>query len=117
MKFLVDAQLPQRLAYRLIDAGHDTIHTINLPQSNRTPDAEIIAISLREQRVVITKDADFVDSFLLSRQPYKLPLISTGNITNAALEQLFMRNLHFIVEALQGFDYVELNRNTIIIHN
>jgi transposase len=28
MKFLVDAQLPRRLAYRLREAGHDALHTL-----------------------------------------------------------------------------------------
>jgi predicted nuclease of predicted toxin-antitoxin system len=31
MKFLVDAQLPIRLAQLLQTAGHDTIHTRELP--------------------------------------------------------------------------------------
>ena len=40
MKFLVDAQLPKRLAEWLNEAGHDTLHTLDLPRGNRTPDAE-----------------------------------------------------------------------------
>jgi predicted nuclease of predicted toxin-antitoxin system len=31
MKFLVDAQLPRRLTYRLREAGHDALHTLDLP--------------------------------------------------------------------------------------
>lgn len=83
MKFLVDAQLPRRLVYRLRDAGYDALHTLDLPLGNRTPDTELNAISMRENRVVVTKDADFVSSFIVSRVPYKLLLISTGNISNA----------------------------------
>jgi len=45
MNFLVDAQLPRRLAYRLRDAGHDALHTLDLPKRNRTTDAEIHEIS------------------------------------------------------------------------
>lgn len=74
MKFLVDAHLPRRIARRLQEAGHDALHTLDLPDGNRTTGAEINAISLLEQRVVITKDADFVNSFLLKNQPYKLLL-------------------------------------------
>ena len=66
------------------DAGHDTIHTLDLPDANRTTDAEINELSARDLRVVITKDTDFVDSFLLFHRPYKLLLISTGNITNTS---------------------------------
>jgi predicted nuclease of predicted toxin-antitoxin system len=55
MKFLVDAQLPRRLVYRLQEAGHEAIHTLDLPLGNRTPDRVINEISEREQRIVITK--------------------------------------------------------------
>ena len=34
MKFLVDAHLPLHLAYRLQEAGYDTIHTRDLPLEN-----------------------------------------------------------------------------------
>src|SRR5436309_5107 len=97
MNFLVDAQLPRRLALRLQEAGHDVLHTFDLPAGNRTTDTEINALSLRESRVVITKDADFVNSFLLVGQPYKLLVISTGNITNLKLEALFVPNIPAIV--------------------
>ena len=85
MNFLVDAQLPRRLIYRLREAGHDAIHTLDLPHGNRTTDQELLAVSMRDQRVVITKDADFVSTYILSRQPFKLLLISSVNINNATL--------------------------------
>jgi predicted nuclease of predicted toxin-antitoxin system len=65
MKFLVDAQLPVRLARFLKNAGHDTIHTRDLPDHKATPDAVINFISIQEQRIVVIKDSDFVQSFLL----------------------------------------------------
>ena len=74
MKFVVDAQLPKRLA-RLIQAeGYDCLHTQDLPNGNATSDTDINFLSIREKRVVITKDADFVQSFLLRQQPYKTSL-------------------------------------------
>ena len=84
MKFLVDAQLPVRLARFLESAGYDTIHTKDLPQRNATTDVEINAISIQESRIVVTKDRDFFDSFLIRQEPYKLLLVTTGNITNLA---------------------------------
>ena len=116
MNFLVDAQLPRRLARRLQEAGHDALHTLDLPAGNRTTDSEINTLSLRESRVVITKDADFVNSYLVTGQPYKLLVISTGNITNAELEALFVPNIALIVTALQANTYLELTRTTLIIH-
>jgi len=116
MNFLVDAHLPRRLAYRLRDAGHDALHTLDLPKRNRTTDAEIYEISARERRVVITKDADFVNSFLLAHKPYKLLLISTGNITNADLEALFVPQIAAISTAFATHDYIELSRTEVIFH-
>lgn len=116
MRFLVDAQLPQRLARWLRDKGHDALHTRDLPTGNRTGDADVNDLSLREGRVIVTKDTDFVDSFLLARKPYKLLLVATGNIGNADLEGLFQRNLEAIVFALDASDYVELGRDRLVIH-
>lgn len=62
-----------------------------------------------------TKDADFVNSFLLLGQPGKLVLVSTGNITNAELESLLLPNIPAIVAALQANSYVELTRTALIV--
>lgn len=75
MKFLVDAQLPRRLAVSITAAEHDAIHTLDLPDGNTTTDAQINDISEKEQRIVISKDADFVNTFLLEKKPYKLLLV------------------------------------------
>ncbi len=117
MKFLVDAQLPRRLAHRLRAAGHDVVHTLDLPNGNRTSDTEIITTAQRESRIVVTKDADFVNSFTLSRQPEKLLLISTGNVTNTGLEALILPYLPAIVTALTTHDFVEITRTALIVHS
>ena len=69
MKFLVDAQLPLQLARWLALSGHDVRHTLELRDGNRTGDHEIVEVATREDRIVITKDSDFVQSFLLTGQP------------------------------------------------
>jgi predicted nuclease of predicted toxin-antitoxin system len=116
MKFLLDAQLPGRLARSLQQAGHDATHTLDLPLGNRTPDSDIVEICEREDRIVVTKDADFVNSFYLSAKPAKLLLVSTGNITNASLEALFQANIAAIDEAFQMHSFIELTRTSIITH-
>ena len=50
MKFLIDAQLPMRIANLLENLGYDVIHTKNLPLQNATPDSEINKLSILEQR-------------------------------------------------------------------
>lgn len=82
MRFLIDAQLPRRLAHWLKTNGHDALHTMDLPTGNRTTDMEIGELSTRERRVLVTKDEDFVDTFVLRRTPHKLLMVSTGNTSN-----------------------------------
>lgn len=116
MKFLVDAQLPRRLALFLSSAQHDALHTLDLPDGNSTSDAELSDICAREQRVLVTKDLDFADSFLLKREPPLLLLISTGNINNRDLEALFRARLSDVVTAFASSSFVELERDSIVIH-
>jgi len=115
MKFLVDAQLPLQLARRLILAGHDVRHTLELPNGNRTADSEIVDVAVREDRIVITKDSDFVQSFLLTGKP-RLLLISTGNVSNTDLERLVSGNLPAIEHAFSAHTYVELGRASLLVH-
>ena len=98
MKFLVDAQLPLRLARFLQASGYDTLHTRDLLQQNATPDAQSNQVSMQQERIVMTKDSDFVDSFMTVQQPYKLFLISTGNIKNQELEEVIAKNLQTLVD-------------------
>jgi predicted nuclease of predicted toxin-antitoxin system len=116
MKFLVNAHLPRRIVRRLQELGHDAMHTMDLPLGNRTPDETINEVSIRDNYIVITKDSDFVDSFTLYRKPYKLLLISTGNIKNADLEALLLKNIDDIVSGFEAHDYIEMSRTALIIH-
>lgn len=80
MKFIVDAQLPKLLAQWLRQRGYDAIHTLELPDKNRTGDDIINQISLQENRIVISKDSDFYHRYFRNLEPYKLIYLTTGNI-------------------------------------
>jgi len=45
--------------------------TLSLPQANKTSDQLINEISIKEKRILISKDADFVDSYLQHKKPWK----------------------------------------------
>ena len=117
MNFLVDAQLPRRLALELAASGHDAVHTLDLPAANRTQDKDIVALAIQENRIVVTKDNDFVVSFHLQRLPPKLLLISTGNISNDKLSKLIAANLPALETAFSKHDFVELSTTAITIHS
>ena len=64
----------------------------------------------------MTKDTDFVDSFWLQRKPHKLLLVSTGNITNKELEAVIVKNLKWIAEAFESYDFLEIDQSMLTIH-
>jgi len=115
VNFLIDAQLPRRASWWIREHGHDVVHTLDLPEGNRTADFTIIDIADSEARVVVTKDDDFVDSFHLRGKPRKLLLVATGNITNTELQHLLLRNLATIVAAFESAAFIELNRTGVIV--
>lgn len=117
MKFLIDAQLPKRLAELLRGLGYDVKHTLDLPRKNLTSDEYINELSVEEQRIVVTKDSDFVNSFWLEQKPFKLLLISTGNISNNELEKLIHQTIGRITDDFGEYSFIELNRTAIIIHS
>jgi predicted nuclease of predicted toxin-antitoxin system len=65
MKYLIDAQLPYLLAEVLRSKGYNVMHTDDLPNKDETSDTVIRQIATREDRIVITKNSDFLDSYLL----------------------------------------------------
>ena len=109
MKFLIDAHLPPSLCGLLQASGHAAIHTSQLPGQNRTSDQAINILSVREQWVVVSKDADFFHSHLLRQEPWKLLIVRTGNIGVGELKDLFFRNLPAIVAALESNTLIELD--------
>jgi predicted nuclease of predicted toxin-antitoxin system len=115
MKFLVDAQLPRRFANWLNEAEHDALHTLELPRKNLTTDQEVIARAKRDGRIVVSKDADFVQTFLVTGEPALL-LISTGNISNAELEKVLRANLSGIEAAFVSNRFIEISRDTLVVH-
>jgi predicted nuclease of predicted toxin-antitoxin system len=117
MNFLVDAQLPRRISWWMHEHGHDVVHTLDLPEGNQTADFTLIEIADAENRIVVTKDTDFVNSFHLRRKPHKLLLVATGNITNPELEHLLVRNIGVIVTAFETANFVEINRTGVIVRD
>ena len=116
MKLIIDAQLPFRLSQLLKEKGHDVIHTDDLPNKEKTTDKEIRKIAQEENRIVFTKDIDFLNSFHLHNIPEKLLIVTTGNIKNKKLFDLFLNNIVRIEELFAQCNLVELNNTEIIGH-
>jgi len=117
VNFLVDAQLPRSLVQWFKTTGCEAIHTLDLKQGNRTPDKAIAQIADKRRAIIVTKDADFLDTHLLEGSPAKLLILSTGNISNRKLLELFAANMETILESLEQSNLVELNQAGLILHD
>ena len=113
MKFLIDAHLPPSLRAVFEAAGHDALHTLDLPDRNASRDGKLNEVSMAELRVVITKDTDFYHSHLLQGRPWKLVLVRTGNLGLHATKRMFESHLPAIVTALETYTFVELDEKEV----
>ncbi|MEK7685377.1 MAG: DUF5615 family PIN-like protein [Verrucomicrobiota bacterium] len=84
MNFLVDAQLLPALARWIVSQGHSATHVFDI--GLQTADDPVVWERARsESTVIISKDEDFVDYWLLSAEPVHLVWIRKGNCSNRAL--------------------------------
>lgn len=97
--------------------GHDARHTLDLQMKNQTSDETLRQLAGSEERVLVTKDADFVDSFLLRGLPQRLLFVTTGNLPNDDLLALFQTNLPAITGALSSHSFVEIDRSGLTVHS
>lgn len=116
MRVLVDAHLPKRLSEFLSAHDIDSKHTLDLPKKNATPDLEIIRCADDENRIVISKDSDFIDNYILDGSPKKLLIVSTGNINNQNLIRLFEKNLEALKSLFKDNTVIEINEDEIQVH-
>ena len=111
MKFLLDAQLPSSLRQLFIENGYDCIHTVDLELGNETSDKVINKVSVSEQRIVVTKDSDFFDSFVVKNEPYKLILVKLGNTSKKELLHIFSSHFAEIIQQIKSEDMILLRKD------
>lgn len=84
MNFLVDAHLPPALARWISSHGHQATHVFDV--TLHAADDPVIWEHARQNiAVLISKDEDFVDRWLMSDAPVALVWIRKGNCSNRAL--------------------------------
>lgn len=116
MNVIIDAHFPRNLVWLFQEFGFYAYHTLGLPNQNFTTDNQILTFAEVHDCVVMTKDADFVNSFYLQGRPKKLLLVSTGNIRNGDLKNLLSANLTEIFTLLADNHFLELTQEHLIIH-
>ena len=117
MKLIVDAQLPGKLCEILNQLGIDSTHVDELPKGDETTDSEIVEYADKNDLIVLTKDYDFYHSYMALGRPRRLLLVTTGNIKNKKLFDLFRNNFMVISDALMKNNFLELTNDGIILHD
>ena len=93
LSFIVDTQLPPALSRWLREQGCNAIHTTYVPAGHLLTDVQIRAIAVQENRIVVTKDNDFFENYLLKGILPKVFLLQFGNCANRDLLTQF--EIHF----------------------
>ncbi len=109
-----DAQLPFELNEILKELNCESVHVKSLLNKDESTDSEIRTIADAQGRIVITKDFDFYYSHAGINSPRKLLIITTGNIKNSTLFELFRTNFQNIRIAFKSFSMVEMSNDEVI---
>ncbi|MFB1022437.1 MAG: DUF5615 family PIN-like protein [Vicingaceae bacterium] len=117
MRFLVDAQLPKRLSLFSEKQEFDSKHTLDLPEQSNSTDQFIINFTQEQNRVVISKDDDFLQSQLIKKKPNKLILIKTSSIRNTTSIELIRKNLSTVLMAIESNNLVKITNTDVIAKN
>ncbi len=116
MKILCDVHIPYKLVNFLKSHDIEAIHVNQILAKWYTKDREICQYADEHDYVVVSKDADFRNSYLVKGTPRKLLRVNLGNITNQELIQLVGDNLKLFIENFAtGRCYIEINQQQIMI--
>jgi predicted nuclease of predicted toxin-antitoxin system len=63
---------------------------------------------------VISKDADFYNSFLRKSEPYKVIFLTVGNMSTDEIIKLFEKNILVIIEQISQNFVLEISAENII---
>lgn len=94
MQFLCDVHISFKLVNAITNLGFECIHINTILDKWFTKDTVIAQFADENNYVLITKDADFKNSFLVKNTPKKLIKINLGNISNTELISIFEKNLY-----------------------
>ena len=105
MRFLIDAQLPPRLARRLADLGHEASHVADLGLVAAT-DREIWNAASERDAILVTKDQDFAMARAAAGEGPPVIWVRLGNTDNETLIARFVQAIESISAAIERGDTV-----------
>jgi predicted nuclease of predicted toxin-antitoxin system len=103
VRFLVDAQLPIKLARRLAELGHQAEHLEDVGLRH-AKDGDIWNFSVQNQCVLLTKDEDFVDRFRRRGIGPVIVWLRIGNSSNRVLLAWLLPLLPTVLARIEAGD-------------
>jgi predicted nuclease of predicted toxin-antitoxin system len=117
LKFLIDTQLPPLLAEFFRYKGFDAVHTTDYQDGHLFQDEEISQRAIAEERIIVTKDNDFLNIYLLGKYDIEVLILEVGNIRNKELLELISMQLDSIIDLFkQKNKLVILQENNLIAY-
>ena len=105
MRFLVDAQMPPRLARRLTELGHEAVHVAEIGLVS-APDRQIWDSVIERAAILVTKDQDFAIARAAASEGPTIIWVRLGNTNNETLIARFVKALDSISAAVERGDTV-----------
>ena len=93
MKFLCDVHISYKIRSYIKSLGFEAIHINEILDRWHTKDKTICRYADANDFIVVTKDADFKNSLLISNTPKKLVKVNLGNLSNTILVDIISANL------------------------
>ena len=104
MRFLCDVHILYKLVSFLQNKNCQAYH-VNDVLSDKAEDFEIADYADENDCIVITKDEDFKNSFLLLKTPKKLIKLNTGNSSTKQILYIFEKNWNIILQASEKLSF------------
>ena len=102
MNFLCDVHITNKLVRFLKNKNCSATHINQIFSDPKTPDSGIIKYADANGCIIITKDVDFKESFLLYGKPKRLIKLNIGNSSTVQMLNLFEKNWDFLRKTVES---------------
>lgn len=114
MKFLIDENLSPEVSVIFRNSGLEAYHVNELKayKNQRVKDDQLRHLALFKQYIIVTKDDDFVRSYVSRKVPEKMIFIY-GMDDKPKLLGRIEECLQELVRLIRNYDFIEVNENEI----
>lgn len=114
MKFIIDENLPPSLSEVFCKLGLNAQHVneMKVSKKQRIIDDQLRRLAIQKEYVIVTKDDDFVKSFVSRKVPEKLVFIFGLNEKEPLLSRM-KEVAPTLKSLLLGHDFIEINETEV----